>query len=100
MKRFALRCAGTAHMSLGEQLRFALLALASSLAMTLVYIATKRVIGGNLFVEALGIALFPMVMVFGTMPVYLRDHSPAARIIVCAVTLILVYLVSLLGAWA
>lgn len=99
MKRLALRCAGTAHLSLGEQLRFALLVLASSLATTLAYIWIKRVIGGNLFVEALGIALFPMVMVVGTMPMYLRNHSIAARIVLCGILLIVVYLASVRAAW-
>jgi hypothetical protein len=100
MKRLALRCADTPYRSRAEQLRYALLTIVSAAAVSVFYLWANRIAKDNLFVEALGLSAFPIAVMVGTMPVYLRDHSPVARIIICAVTLILVYLASLLGAWA
>jgi len=100
MKRLALRCADTPYRSRAEQLRYALLTIVSAAAVSVLYIWARRIAKDSLFVEALGLSAFPISLMVGTMPMYLRDHSPAARIIVCTVTLILVYVASLLAVWA
>jgi hypothetical protein len=99
MKRLALRCADTPYGSRAEQLRYALLTIVSAAAVSGFYLWANRTAKDDPFVEALGISAFPIAVMVGTMPAYLRDHSPAARIIVCTVMLILVYLASLLAVW-
>lgn len=99
MKVLTLRCAGTPQMSWGEQLRSAILMIASAVAISVSYAWIKRITGGSLFLDALGIAVFPMAVIVGMMPIYLRERSTAARIVLIAILLILVYLGSLFAAW-
>lgn len=100
MKLLAIRCAGATHFSRAEQLWSAFLTIGTTLGIVLLYISIKRVTGDNLFVEALGIAAFPIAVFFGSTQLYLRDHSPAARTVFNTIVPILMYLGSLLAAWS
>jgi hypothetical protein len=99
MRLLAIRCAGATHFSRAEQLWSACLTIGATLGIILLYISIKRVTGENLFVEALGIAAFPIAVFVGSTQLYLRDHSSAARIAFNAIVPILMYLGSLLAAW-
>lgn len=99
MKLLTVRCTDARNLSSAEQWRAALLIVVGSVGISLAYVGVNRLWGDNLFVEALGIGVFPIALMLATMPGYLRGHSLAARVLLTAALSVLVYLGALLAAW-
>jgi hypothetical protein len=99
MKLLTMHCADARNLSRGEQWRAALPMIGVTVGISLVYVGVNRLWGHNVFIEALGIAVFPVAVFVAMMPGYLRGHSLAARVLVTAVLCVLVYLGALLAAW-
>jgi drug/metabolite transporter (DMT)-like permease len=100
MKLLTLRCSEVRTLSRADQWRAALLLLATAIGLSLASIVLKRVFGDTPFVEAAGIAVFPIAVMVGTMPVYMHDHSLAAKAVIISGLSVLAYLGALLAAWA
>jgi hypothetical protein len=86
-------------LSPAEQVRGAVLLIAATVAISASYIAVNRMFGENLWLEALGIAVFPFALVIATLQRPLRRHALATRLVLGAILFALVYLLSLAGAW-
>ncbi|HWC28533.1 MAG TPA: hypothetical protein VG845_00490 [Dehalococcoidia bacterium] len=99
MRLLAIRCAAGPRLSTAEQLLSALLVVGTAAGMSLIYLWVNRAAPDNLYVEALGLATFPISVIVGMMPFYLRDHSRVARTVLTVGALTLAYLGSLLAAW-
>jgi hypothetical protein len=99
MKLLTLRCTDARNMSRAEQWQSALLMIGVSAGISLAYVGVNRLWGRNMFVEALGIGSFPIALMWGMMPGYLRGHSRAARVLLTTMFSIMVYLCALLAAW-
>lgn len=99
MKLLILRCGDARTLSRGEQWQAALTFAAVTVGLSLAYVGVNRLFGHNLYLEAAGIAVFPIALMAATVPAYLRGHSMIARVVLTTALSVLVYLGALLAAW-
>jgi hypothetical protein len=99
MKLLTLRCSEARNLSRADQWRAALLMLTVTIGLSLAYVGLNRLFGDSPFLEAAGIAVFPVAVTIGTMPLYMRDHSLAAKVVIITALSVMVYLGALLAAW-
>jgi hypothetical protein len=99
MKLLTLRCSEVRNLSRADQWRAALLMLAITIGLSLANLGLNRLFGDSPFLEAAGIAAFPVAVTIGTMPLYMRNHSLAAKAVIITAMSALVYLSALIAAW-
>jgi hypothetical protein len=82
-----------------DRWRWSLTAAVGSVALSAFYVWMKPVWGESLYVQALGLALVPIMFIGAWVHLALRDFSWPARLIITAAAAMVAYLGGLLAAW-
>jgi hypothetical protein len=99
MKLLAIGCE-TRRLTRSEALAWAAVQILVTVGLTLFYIAMNRMWGSKtVWIQAFGLAVFPMATVIATVYAYSRGHSPLARALLLLGGVVLTYLGGLLAAW-
>jgi len=98
MSLLARRCQGRT-LTRADQWRWALMTAAGTLAGSALYVWVKPAWGGSLYVQAWGLAVFPIMGVSAWTYLALREFSRPARLTITAAGMVVLYLGGLLAAW-